>query len=178
MSFDACLPIILKAEGGFTNNPNDPGGPTNLGITIGTLSDWLGRPATIDEVEALTPATAGQIYQADYYNASHASDCPNGVDLIVFDEAVNQGLGTAIRSLQAAAGAVVDGRFGPHTLAAVRNAAADDLINGIAADRERRYRASPKFAYFGKGWLNRLATVKADALAMAAAPAPVAAPGR
>ena len=40
MSFDACLPIILQSEGGFVDNPADPGGATNLGITIGTLSAW------------------------------------------------------------------------------------------------------------------------------------------
>ena len=170
MSFDACLPIILKFEGGFVDDPHDPGGATNLGITIGTLTNWLGRQATVDDVLALTPASVAPIYQADYYNAAHACDCPSGVDLMVFDEAVNQGVGRAIRSLQTAAGVAVDGLFGPDTLAAVNAAAPADLITGIADDREARYRALPGFVRYGNGWLSRLATAKADALAMAAAP--------
>jgi lysozyme family protein len=172
MSFDACLPIILRFEGGFVDDPHDPGGATNLGVTIGTLSGWLGRQATVDEVLALTPATVAPIYQADYYNASHACDCPTGVDLMVFDEAVNQGVGRAIRSLQSAAGVASDGLFGPATRVAVAAAAPADLITGIAAGREARYRSLPGFQRYGEGWLNRLATAKADALTMAAGAPP------
>ena len=54
-NFEACLKFVLQFEGGFVNNPKDPGGPTNLGVTQATLSGFLGRQATIDEVKALTP---------------------------------------------------------------------------------------------------------------------------
>ena len=104
MSFEACLPVILASEGGFVDDPHDPGGATNLGITRATLSGWLGRAASIADVEALSPAAVAPIYQARYWNPSHAGDCPPGVDLMVFDEAVNQGVGRAIASLQVALG--------------------------------------------------------------------------
>lgn len=166
MTFPACLPIVLGFEGGYVNNPRDPGGPTNLGITIATLSSWLGHQATVQDVEDLTQASVAPIYQARYYNPSHASDCPAGVDLIVFDEAVNQGVGRAITSLQRAADVVADGLFGPQTKAAVAAMSPIDLINAIAADRTAHYEALPTFQYFGKGWLARVKAVQAKALAM------------
>jgi lysozyme family protein len=172
MSFQACLPIILKSEGGFVDDPQDPGGATNLGITLDTLSSWLGHSASVGEVRDLTPAAVGPIYEARYYNASHACDCPPGVDLMVFDEAVNQGVGRAITSLQRCAGVTADGAFGPKTKAAVAAMAPATLIERIAADRDAHYRALPTFAHFGKGWLARVATTTGDALQMAKAAQP------
>ena len=166
MSFADCLPIVLASEGGSVDDPQDPGGATNLGITLATLSSWLGRPATIAEVQALTPGAVAPIYQADYWNAAHCGDCPAGVDLMVFDAAVNQGVGRAIRALQAAVGVVADGGFGPATLAAVRAADPATTVNTIAASRGVFYRSLPTFPHFGKGWLARVARTQAAALKM------------
>jgi lysozyme family protein len=168
MTFQACLPIVLQSEGGFVNDPQDPGGATNLGITLATLSNWLGRPATIAQVQALTAADVAPIYETRYYNASHAGDCPAGVDLMVFDAAVNQGVGRAVKSLQRSAGVTADGAFGPNTKAAIAAMAPDALINAIAADRDAYYRTLPTFPRFGKGWLARVARTTTAALAMAA----------
>jgi lysozyme family protein len=165
MSFEACLPVILASEGGFVDDPHDPGGATNLGITLATLSSWLGRTASIADVEALSPAAAGAIYRARYWNPSHACDCPAGVDLMVFDEAVNQGVGRAVASLQAALGVTADGAFGAATKAALATANSANLIRAIAANREAHYRALPTFARFGRGWLARLARTTSAALA-------------
>jgi len=166
MSLADCLPIILASEGGFVDDPSDPGGATNLGITLETLSGWLGRPATVAEVRALTPAGVAPIYQADYWNAAHCGDCPAGVDLMVFDEAVNQGIGRAIRTLQAEVGAPADGAFGPGTLAALRAADPSATVNAIAAARDAFYRSLPTFPRFGEGWLARVARTRAAALKM------------
>ena len=81
MAFAACLPIILASEGGFVDDPQDPGGATNLGITLTTLSGWRGRPTTVADVRALTQWDVAPIYQADYWNAAHCGDCPAGVDM-------------------------------------------------------------------------------------------------
>ena len=166
MSFDGCLPIVLASEGGFVDDPRDPGGATNLGITRQTLSAWLGRPASLAEVRALTPAAAAPIYRADYWNAAHCGDCPAGVDLMVFDAAVNQGVGRAIRILQAALGVAVDGGFGPATLAAVRAADPATLVGAIAARRSADYRGLAGFPRFGEGWLERVERTCAAALSM------------
>jgi len=169
MSFETCLPVILAAEGGFINDPHDPGGATNLGVTQRTLSSWLGRPATLAEIRALAPATVAPIYRARYYEPSYAGDCPPGVELMVFDEAVNQGVGRAIQSLRTALGVSADGCFGPvlRTALAAANAAA--LVKRIAAEREAHYRSLPTFDRFGSGWLARLA--RTTELALSSTPA-------
>ena len=167
MSFDDCLPIILESEGGFVDDPQDPGGATNLGITLGTLCGWLGRTATVADVQALTPQTVAPIYQADYWNAAHCDACAAGVDLMIFDTAVNQGVGRAIRTLQAALGVPVDGAFGPATAAAAQLADPATTIAAIAADRDAFYRTLPTFPRFGDGWLARVARTQAEALKMA-----------
>ena len=156
MSLAACLPVILESEGGFVDDPQDPGGATNLGVTLATLSGWLGHTATIAQVQALTLVTVAPIYLADYWNPSHACDCPAGVDLMVFDEAVNQGVGRAVRSLQACLGVTVDGAFGPASAAALVAADANKLIDAIAQDRIAHYHALPTFGRFGAGWVSRV----------------------
>ena len=168
MRFEACLPVILASEGGYVDDPADPGGATNLGVTRATLSGWLGRPATVAEVEALTPAHVAPIYRTDYWNPAHAGDCPPGVDLMVFDEAVNQGVGRALSSLQSALGLTSDGAFGRATQAALAAADPGRLIHAIAANREFHYRALPTFPRFGRGWLARLHRTTAVAFDMIA----------
>jgi len=173
MRFEACLPVILASEGGFVDDPTDPGGATNLGITRATLCGWLGRSASIADVEALSPATVAPIYRARYWNPVHAGDCPPGVDLMVFDEAVNQGVGRALASLQSALGVAADGAFGPATQAALTAADPAQLIRAIAAGRESHYRALPTFPRFGRGWLARLDRTTALALGMTASNNPL-----
>lgn len=173
MSFADCLPVILNSEGGFVDDPQDPGGATNLGITLNTLSRWRKHTATVEEVEALTPADAAPIYQALYWNVAHCDDCPAGVDLMVFDEAVNQGPGRAVCTLQEAVGVTADGLFGPATTAAISAADPAATINAIAAARVAYYRTLSTFPRFGHGWLNRVQATTAKALAMVPAPAAV-----
>lgn len=177
MAFAACIPIILMSEGGYSNNPNDPGGPTNLGITQRTLSAWLGHPASVADVQCLTQAQVEPIYQADFYNAAHCQQTPAGVDLMVFDEAVNQGVGRAIRTLQQALGVPADGSFGPVSLAAAQACQATPTIGRIFELRSAFYRSLSDFNIFGPGWISRIERTRSYALAMVTAqPAPAAAP--
>ena len=166
MRFEVCLPAILASEGGFVDDPADPGGATNLGVTRATLSSWLGRAATIADIEALTPAAVAPIYRARYWDLSRAGDCPPGVDLMVFDEAVNQGVGHALATLQSALGVTADGVLGPATQAAMTSAEPARLIRDIAANRAAGYRALPEFPKFGRGWLSRLDRTTVLALRM------------
>ncbi len=156
MSFEVCLPVILQNEGGFSDNPHDPGGVTNLGVTIASWSSWIGRPATIAEMRMLTPEQVAPLYERNYYNASHANDCPSGVDLMVFDDAVNTGPMRAIRRLQEAVGVSADGIVGPATLAAIRGCNPSAVIDKLADLRDDYYRQLPQFDTFGHGWLARV----------------------
>lgn len=161
MSFETCLAIVLKTEGGYVNNPSDHGGPTNLGITQPTLSLWQRRGATIEEIKALTPDSVAPIYRDLYWTPAGCGQFPEGVDLIIFDTAVNMGVGTAVRMLQGAAGVVADGLIGPNTISAVATAAPGGLIDKVCAARLARYRGLQGFAVFGTGWLKRLSRTQA-----------------
>ena len=170
MSFSDCLAVILKNEGGFVDDPQDPGGATNLGITLNTLSTWLGQTASVEEVQSLTPDAVAPIYQALYWHVAHCGDCPPGVDLMMFDEAVNQGPGRAVCTLQMALGVKVDGQFGPLTRGALAGADPAPLIASMAAARNTYYRSLANFPRFGQGWLNRVVATETDALSMVPAP--------
>jgi len=148
--FAACLAIVLRAEGGFVNNPRDPGRATNRGITIGTLADWRKRPVTIADVRALTAAEAGAIYRANYWKPCGCDALPPGVDLMTFDFGVNAGPGRAVRYLRTA------GRGTPA-----------EIIDRFAASRVTYYRSLPTFDAFGRGWLRRTEEIRLAAHAMA-----------
>ena len=145
----------------------DQGGPTKYGVTQATLTSWLRRPAATWEVQALTPETVAPIYQADFFNAAHCDALPVGVDLMTFDEAVNEGVGRATRHLQEAAGVAVDGSFGPLTLAAVLKATPTDLINTLHDDNAAYYKGlALTFPADEKGWQARNDRTRDSALAM------------
>lgn len=158
-NFAACIDFTLDAEGGFADNPRDPGGATNHGITIATLSAWLGKPATVEDVRDLTEETATEIYRARYWDRVSGDELPAGIDLMVFDFGVNAGPSRSIRRLQQAVNVDDDGIIGPITLGAVRThfeADADALISEIALLQEQYYRSLSSFRVFGHGWLDRL----------------------
>jgi lysozyme family protein len=159
-NFEKALAAVLKSEGGFVNNPKDPGGMTNLGVTIKTWESFVGRNVTEKEMRNLTPEMVGKMYQQKYWNAVKADDLPEGVDYLAFDFAVNAGPGRAAKLLQQAVGVTADGAIGPATLKAVAAMQPADLIEKYSAAKESFYRSLPTFETFGKGWLRRIAEVK------------------
>lgn len=168
--FLPCLAQVLGHEGGFVNDPQDPGGATKMGITRATLAEWRGAPVTEEEVRALTEEEAREIYRARYWNPLRCDDLPPGFELMVFDFGVNAGPGAAARMLQRAVGVRADGAIGPVTLAAARAADPRAAIDAMARLREEHYRALPTFPRFGRGWLRRTDAVRRSAQSMAAAP--------
>lgn len=164
--FDRCLREILRHEGGYSDHPSDPGGATNLGITLATAKAHgldVDGDGDVDkaDVRKLTPEQAGKVYRKSYWLAALCDALPAGVDLMVFDLAVNSGVGRAARFLQECVGAKVDGKIGPKTLAATRTVRPVDLVERLYAKRERFYRSLPTFKTFGRGWMRRLEDVTA-----------------
>lgn len=169
--------LTLKHEGGYVDNAADPGGATNLGVTIGTLSTWLGRRATKAEVRALTKDSVAPIYRRFFWDVIRGDDLPAGVDYAVYDFGVNSGPRRGAQALQRAVGVADDGKIGPVTLAAVASKPADQIVQRICADRLRFLKGLKTWRTFGKGWGRRVDEVQAAALEMARkAPAPVAKP--
>lgn len=167
--FDDCLAFTLKEEGGFSNNPADPGGATNFGITQATLSDYLGRPATLEDVQNISHDTVAGVY-TNIWNALLCNQLPVGVDLMVFDFGVNAGNRRSVLVLQSVVGAYEDGLIGDETLAAVH---ATPVVGGIlhlADEQCSYYRTRGSFPTFGRGWLARTERRKEAALASVGAP--------
>jgi lysozyme family protein len=166
--WDACLAFVFDAEGGYTDDPADPGGATNFGITLATLSAWRGKTVDKDDVRTLGQDEAGAIYRANYWNATRCSDLPVGVDMMVFDAAVNTGNGRAARMLQQVVGAAQDGSIGPQTLKSVSAMPADEVVGALAQLRTVFYHGLPGFPRFGGGWLARVNRAQQAALKMVA----------
>jgi lysozyme family protein len=164
-----CEALVLRSEGGYVDNRLDRGGPTNKGITLETLSGFLGRAASVAELEHIGDELVAAIYRHEYWGPIAGDALPAGVDYIVFDEAVNQGAARAARQLQAAAGCAEDGAIGRVTLAHVTACDPVSLVQAVRREREAAYRAAPaaQWAEFGRGWINRLDAVEAQAIAWA-----------
>ena len=164
--FDACMPFIFKAEGGYSDTPGDPGGPTNFGITLATLKAYEGSPnLTAQDVKNLTPATAKEIYRSNYWNRMQCGALPAGLDLEVFDFGVNAGPGEAVKALQRIVGVTADGSIGPITLAAIGQFKPRDLISQYSEARLAYYKGlnNPEFE---QGWTARVAQIQTAASQM------------
>lgn len=163
--FSAVLPITLKHEGGFVNHPRDPGGATNKGITIGTFRQY--RPgATVADLRAISDADVEMIYRKGYWNPVSGDFLPAGVDLSVFDYAVNSGVSRASRALQSVVGVKQDGKIGPNTLSSTVVAGGDVVIKRLSAQRMGFLRGLKIWDTFGRGWTRRVADVEARSMAM------------
>lgn len=162
--FAACLPIILHHEGGWADHPKDPGGATMKGITLATYSKYLGRPASKDELRNIPDADLQQIYHSLYWDRASCDRLPVGVDLLVFDMAVNAGPGRAVKLLQETVGSSPDGAVGPETLAAVAKQNPLHLIRQYSEARRVFYKSLGAYVTFGRGWLRRTDEVEAEAI--------------
>lgn len=169
--FEQALKVILRHEGGYSANPNDPGGITNLGVTKTTWEGWTGKPATAADMRALTVEQVAPLYRKRYWDAMRCDDYPPAVALCVFDFGVNAGIKRGVRYLQMVVGTAQDGAPGPNTTAAVNafvaQHGAQELVRQYQERREAYYKALPTFQHFGKGWLRRVAETTAEAKEMA-----------
>ncbi len=178
--FKYAIPFTFKWEGGYSDDRDDPGGKTKFGITERTLkyAKLLGIVRT-ESVEELTEEEAERIYKELYWKGIRGDEVPLWVGVLLFDTAVNQGVGWAVKHLQNALNGVhvhsktapfyslvVDGIFGPKTMSALRDfalrARAEDknlFIRLYCVHRDIRYleliMKNPRLKKFIKGWFLR-----------------------
>lgn len=155
-NFDKALAAVLVHEGGYVNNPKDPGGMTNLGCTKTVWEEHCGHPVDEKVMRALTPVDVAPLYRQKYWDKVKGDDLPSGVDYVVFDAAINSGPGRAAKWLQACVGVEPDGGIGPKTLAAVRAFDAKQLIDDYGKRRLSFLYDLPTWDTFGKGWARRV----------------------
>jgi lysozyme family protein len=167
-SFDPCLEFTLAEEGGYIDHPSDPRFATNFGITLARLRRFLRDPGLErDDVRHMPCATVRALYLTDFWNRTRCDALPPGIDLMVFDHAVNAGPDRAGRALQLACGqqrATVDGAVGPDTLGRVRLSDTLTLLDALSAMQRTGYRQMAAFGLFGEGWLARLDRRRVKAL--------------
>lgn len=147
IDFDTSFERLIGNEGGYVNNVQDPGGETNWGISKRSYPDV--------DIKNLTMEGAKQIYLRDFWEP--LGDAPDAVKFQAFDFAVNSGIQTAVRKLQAAIGVADDGHWGPMSAAALAAMDLNDVLMRYIAQRLRFWASLSTWGSFGKGWALRAA---------------------
>lgn len=165
------LPFVLAYEGGYSDDPHDPGGKTMKGI-IQRVYDGYRRSKGLPTqwVKYIRDAEVEEIYKLNYWDQVRGDQLPDGVDLVVMDFGVNSGPPRAIMEAQRVLGLRIDGMLGPATLDALQRVDAAWFIKAYVEARRRFLRALSTFWRFGKGWLSRCAAVEQAALGMVGHP--------
>ena len=152
VKFDEIIEVVLHHEGGYVNDPDDPGGETNFGIAKRSHPDV--------DIKNLTKDGAKKIYKEVYWDKNKVESLSEELRHIYFDMCVNQGRGRAVKILQQTAnakgaGLKVDGGMGPMTIKA---------MDGVELQRVRAYRIKyyadlvtrkPDLEKFYFGWFRR-----------------------
>ena len=161
--FSEALEVILHHEGGYVNHPKDPGGETNLGVTKRVYEDFGGEK----EMKDLTKEDVEPIYKQNYWDRVKGDDLPEGLDLCIFDFAVNAGPGRAAKFIQRLVGTTVDGGIGPNTLKCiddyVKESSVAETIEKYQSMRQEYYEGLSTFETFGRGWTRRVDEVTQEA---------------
>lgn len=149
MTFDDACDRVLGHEGRYVNNPKDPGGETNWGISKRSYP-------TVD-IRHLTREGAKDIYRRDFWNRINADRLCDGVAFQLFDFAVNSGIETAVRYFQRALGVADDGHWGPISQAAADGTSESDQIMLVLAERLDFMTRLSNWEDASRGWARRIA---------------------
>lgn len=162
--FTRSLAKVLVHEGGFSNHPEDPGGATMKGVTQRVYDEYRRslNLATLP-VRNISDSELQAIYRKRYWDQAKCDKLASGVSYVVFDGAVNSGVGQSVKWLQRALQALglyqgaIDGVIGQGTLLAAAGVNDNDALIALIIDRRRAFlRALKTFKTFGKGWMARV----------------------
>lgn len=159
-NYQYALTQLLRDEGGYTNNPNDKGGPTNFGITIADYKKYINPNGTALDVKNMTVDQAKSIYKTKYWDAVDGDNLPSGVDYCVFDYGVNSGPSRAVKIYKQFKEIDIPGGL-------KQDRDSVDLINKICDERlnfMHNIRGGKDWSVFGKGWQRRVDGVRANSI--------------
>lgn len=145
--FDIAVNLILDHEGGYVNDPRDPGGETKYGISK--------RAYPNINIRDLTKEKAKEIYRRDYWDKIRGNSLPFSVAIVAFDMAVNMGVKTAIKMLQGSVDVKQDGILGDRTMAAVVANSSHYVVEKMTNGRLQYYADLPTFPIYKSGWIRR-----------------------
>ena len=153
LTFQQIFDRLIRREGGYVNDPRDPGGETNWGVTKRTAqaNGYTGNMKT------MTRQQAYEIYYRAFWLRYNCEQMPDAVAYQFFDAAVNHGFGNASRMLQRAVGVLDDGIIGKYSLEAINRNPISDTLMVLNGERLNFYIRLKNFDRYGKGWVNRVA---------------------
>lgn len=166
-TFAECFELFLEHEGGYVNHPNDPGGPTNMGVTLGNFRKYVNPYGTIEHLKKITKTQVYKVFKEHYWDVLRGDSLPAGVDYAVVDFGINSGPARAAKFLQKIVGVRQDGVIGPETLEAVRKVPAKAIIEQLSVDRLKFLKGLSTWPTFGKGWERRVSDVQIFATKLA-----------
>ena len=154
MTLDEAFDKLLGHEGGYSNHPADPGGETMWGITarVARANGYSGP------MKDMPKPVAKEIYRKLYWNPVKADELPEYFRYAVFDAAVNSGVSQSVKWLQRAVDVVDDGKIGPMTLKAAKDASPLKAFTMLGY-RLDFMTSLPTWKDFGKGWARRIASL-------------------
>lgn len=158
-NFKKCLELVLHHEGGWADDPHDPGGATMKGVTISTFKMHYGNDKTKEDLKSITAEQLEHIYKTGYWDKIKGDKLPSGLDYALFDFAVNSGSFRAVKYLQSCLGCKMDGIIGVNTLSAVLSDSPEVLIKKICSRRLDFLKTLKTWKYYGNGWSNRINNV-------------------
>lgn len=170
--FDRIFDLLLGHEGGFQQDKNDrgnwTGGVVGAGVLRGTKYGISAAAYPDLDIERLTVEQVKAIYEKDYYRATRCQDLAPPLALLMFDAAVNNGQGNAIRFLQRAVDVADDGRMGPVTMAAIGRLPMWDTAEQFQRQRIRHMKKLSDWPRYGAAWAERLVAIAVQAVALPA----------
>ena len=146
--FDDAFTAVVLAEGGYVNDPDDPGGETKYGVSA--------RAYPNEDIKNMTLERAKMLYRRDYWDMTKCDSIPPPLNKYVFDAAVNQGTQAAIKMLQKSVNVAQDGIFGRDTERAIERNNIPQLCALFMAERAIRYTSTRNADKYLRGWLKRL----------------------
>lgn len=149
--FTTAVAFVLNQEGGLADDPNDPGGITNMGISFQSFPS-LGK----EGIRNLTKDQAISIYERYYWQKLNCDALPYPLALAVFDHGVNMGVYGAASILQGVLGIQRDGIIGPQTVAEAKAREINPLLSAYFTERIMKYTQLTTFVHFGRGWIRRV----------------------
>jgi len=165
-TFAAAMRLLMRHEGGFSNNAKDLGGMTCCGVTKASWDAHTGKSSSEADMRALTQEAVQPLYKARYWDIIHGDALPPGVDYCLFDCAVNSGPSRATKLAQSVLHLQVDGSLGPKTLAAINAADPVEFIEDYSQRRLDFLKSLPTWATFGTGWGKRVSDVEIQSKSM------------
>ena len=150
--WDSAFDLLMMNEGGYVNNPKDPGGETKYGISKKAYPN--------EDITNLTLDRAKEIYHRDYWDRCKCDYMPDALSVAVFDYAVNSGVKAAIKSLQIVLGVKVDGIIGNQTIGAANRLPLKRVLEDYLNLRMDFLMSLKTWKHFGRGWGARINRVK------------------